>query len=154
MLSAEHQERYARHLLLDDFGGDAQERLLAGAVVVRLPAEAAQAARWAVRYLASSGVGTLVLDGPWAEEAAAEARRLAPQAAVSQAAAAPAGLAAVTIELAEEGGLASPGLRLALDPARALDPSSAAALGAQAAVEAVKLLADAGLPAPRPLRAG
>jgi molybdopterin/thiamine biosynthesis adenylyltransferase len=58
-LSGAQQERYARHLLLDDLGGEGQERLLAACVRIR---GTGRAARWAARYLAASGVGTLLLD--------------------------------------------------------------------------------------------
>ena len=72
-LDAAQQERYARHLILDGFGGEGQERLLAAAVQVR--GEGA-AALWCARYLAASGVGRLAVDvaawsgelqglGPW-----------------------------------------------------------------------------------------
>jgi len=62
-LSAEQQERYARHLLLDGFD---QEQLLAAAVRVR---GTSKAALWAARYLAASGVGTLLVDDEtWHEE--------------------------------------------------------------------------------------
>ena len=63
MLSAEQQERYARHLLLDGFD---QEKLLAAAVHV-LGTHAA--AHWAARYLAASGIGALQVDDPaWHQE--------------------------------------------------------------------------------------
>jgi hypothetical protein len=74
MLTEAQQERYARHLLLDDFGGDGQERLLAAAAHVQ---GTGVAAHWAARYLAASGVGTIEVEeaswlpelqgmGPWA----------------------------------------------------------------------------------------
>ena len=63
-LSVGQQERYARHLLLEGWGGEGQERLLASAVRV---VGTGPAALWAARYLASSGVGTLVVEGPIAE---------------------------------------------------------------------------------------
>ncbi|MBS2020866.1 MAG: hypothetical protein JST92_00525 [Deltaproteobacteria bacterium] len=150
MLTPAQQERYARHLLLDPLGGEGQERLLDGAVSVRLPAEAAQAARWAVRSLAAAGVGTLILDGPWAEEAAAEARALGPWLTLLQGDVAPEGKALVHITLAT--GLAAPDpKRITLDPERAADPVSAAAVGSQAALEALKLLAAIGKPFKLPL---
>lgn len=65
MLSPDQQERYARHLLLDGFGGEGQERLLAASVRIR---GAGLAARWAARYLAASGVGRLDVDPSFAEE--------------------------------------------------------------------------------------
>ncbi len=72
MLTAEQQERYARHLLLDGFD---QERLQAAAVRVR---GTGVAAHWAARYLAASGVGRVEIEdaawgaelrglGPWAD---------------------------------------------------------------------------------------
>ena len=62
-LSAEQQERYSRHLLLDGFD---QEKLLRASVAVR---GTGAAAHWAARYLASSGVGRLQIDEPaWREE--------------------------------------------------------------------------------------
>lgn len=79
-LSAAQQERYARHLLLDDFGGAGQERLLAAAVRVQ---GSSDAARWAALYLAASGVGTLDVEVQgWGPEllAAGPSLRLAPAA--------------------------------------------------------------------------
>jgi hypothetical protein len=74
-LTAGQQEYFARHLILDGFGGEGQERLLAAAVRVR---GEGVAALWAARYLAASGVGRLQIDvaawrdellplGPWLE---------------------------------------------------------------------------------------
>ena len=71
-LTDAQQERYARHILLDELGGSGQERLLEASVRVR---GTGRAARWAARYLAASGVGTLVLDD---RAAAAECRALSP----------------------------------------------------------------------------
>src|SRR5712692_9438888 len=71
-LTQAQQERYARHLLLDELGGEGQERLLCSCVRVR---GTGQAARWAARYLAASGVGILVLEDV---AAAAECRELSP----------------------------------------------------------------------------
>ena len=71
-LTDAQQERYARHLLLDELGGEGQERLLGAWVRVR---GTGPIARWAARYLAASGVGTLVLDD---RAAAAECRALSP----------------------------------------------------------------------------
>src|SRR6266849_2248418 len=71
-LTQAQQERYARHLLLDELGGEGQERLLSSCVRVR---GTGQAARWAARYLAASGVGSLVLEDV---AAAAECRELSP----------------------------------------------------------------------------
>jgi hypothetical protein len=72
LLTEAQQERYARHLLLDELGGEGQERLLSSCVRVR---GTGRAARWAARYLAASGVGALVLDDP---AAAGECRELSP----------------------------------------------------------------------------
>src|SRR5437899_10955135 len=71
-LTEAQQERYARHLLLDGLGGEGQERLLAASVRIR---GSGRAARWAARYLAASGIGTLILDDP---SIAAECRDLSP----------------------------------------------------------------------------
>ena len=71
-LTEAQQERYARHLLLDHLGGEGQERLLSSCVRIR---GTGAAARWAARYLAASGVGTLILED---EAAAAECRELSP----------------------------------------------------------------------------
>jgi hypothetical protein len=75
-LTEAQQERYARHLLLDELGGEGQERLLSSCVRVR---GTGQAARWAARYLAASGVGTLVLEDPAARS---ECRELSPDARI------------------------------------------------------------------------
>ena len=62
-LTAPQQERYSRHLLLDRFD---QEKLLQASVAVR---GTGQAAHWAARYLASSGVGRLQIDeASWRDE--------------------------------------------------------------------------------------
>ena len=69
MLTAEQQERYSRHLLLDGFDQD-KVRTSSFHVVGR-----GADARWAARYLAASGCGRLVVDDPaWHEEL----RRLGP----------------------------------------------------------------------------
>jgi hypothetical protein len=62
-LSAEQQERYSRHLLLDGWGGEGQERLLQARIRVL---GSGVAALWCARYLAGSGVGTVVVDEPLA----------------------------------------------------------------------------------------
>jgi hypothetical protein len=64
-LSAEQQERYSRHLLLDGWGGEGQERLLQARIRVR---GAGVAALWCARYLAGSGVGAVVVEEPLAAE--------------------------------------------------------------------------------------
>ena len=76
-LSAEQQERYARHLLLEGVEGPGQERLCAAQVQVR---GEGLAALWAARYLAASGVGALVVD---TENIASECRLLNGDASVS-----------------------------------------------------------------------
>src|SRR5712672_2351050 len=68
-LTGAQQERYARHLLLDELGGEGQERLLSSCVRIR---GTGRAARWAARYLAASGVGTLVLEDPAARRECSE----------------------------------------------------------------------------------
>ena len=69
MLTAEQQERYSRHLLLDGFDQD-KVRLSSFHVQGR-----GAAARWAARFLAASGCGLVVVDDPaWHEEL----RRLGP----------------------------------------------------------------------------
>lgn len=61
LLDVVQQEQYSRHLLLDGFGGEGQERLLLAAVQVR---GSGTAALWCARYLAASGVGRLAVDDP------------------------------------------------------------------------------------------
>lgn len=75
-LTPAQEERYARHLLLDELGGEGQERLLAAAVRVR---GEGQTARWAARYLAASGVGRLYVES---EGLARECRELGPDSIV------------------------------------------------------------------------
>jgi hypothetical protein len=61
-LSERQIERYARHILLPEIGGEGQRRLLAATVAVELgAARAAEVA--ALAYLAAAGVGRLVLGG-------------------------------------------------------------------------------------------
>ena len=63
MLTAEQQERYSRHLLLDGFD---QDRLRASSFHVL---GRTRAALWAARYLAASGCGRVVVDDPrWHDE--------------------------------------------------------------------------------------
>src|SRR2546430_14147352 len=69
MLTAEQQERYSRHLLLDGFDQDK-----VGAASFHVQGQG-RAALWAARYLAASGCGRLVVEEPaWHDEL----RRLAP----------------------------------------------------------------------------
>ena len=72
-LTQAQQERFARHLLLDELGGEGQERLLSSCVRIH---GTGRAVRWAARYLAASGVGLLVLED---SVAVAECRSLAPE---------------------------------------------------------------------------
>jgi hypothetical protein len=125
-LTDAQQERYARHLLLDPLGGVGQERLLASAVFLDLPASAAPAARWCARYLAASGVGALHLAGPWAEAAAEECRDLGPDTRVS---------------LGEPAG---PALRLSLEGPLFVGAPGTAAQGAEAALRALRWLSGLG----------
>ena len=63
MLTAEQQERYSRHLLLDGFD---QDRVRATAIHV---VGRTRAALWAARYLAASGWGRVIVDEPaWHDE--------------------------------------------------------------------------------------
>jgi hypothetical protein len=62
-LSPQDQERYSRHLLLDGFD---QDRTMSLSVAVQ---GRGLGARWAARYLAASGVGSIQIDEPaWREE--------------------------------------------------------------------------------------
>jgi len=117
-LTDAQQERYARHLLLDELGGEGQERLLSACVRVR---GTGRAARWAARYLAASGVGTLVLDDA---AAAAECRSSSPDVRV--------------LRLDELAGVPD----LELDPERdsAATTEGAVEAGAAAALRAVRRL--------------
>ena len=61
MLTAEQEERYARHLMLESVGADGQEKLLAGRVLV---IGAGGLGSPALFYLAAAGVGTIgIADG-------------------------------------------------------------------------------------------
>jgi hypothetical protein len=113
-LSPAQQERYARHLILDRFGGEGQERLLAASVEVR---GTGAAALWAARYLAASGVGRLAVEVPrWHEELQA----LGPWMT-----------------------LGAPGVHLVhrVAPKDGASPAESAMNGAQAAVDAVRAIA-------------
>ena len=83
-LTADQQEHYARHLLLDGFD---QEKVLASGVRVR---GTDSAALWCARYLAANGIGRLQVDepawhdelralGPWLELAGPTDHEIAPQ---------------------------------------------------------------------------
>jgi hypothetical protein len=117
-LSAAQQEHYARHLILDSFGGEGQERLLAASVRVRGQGDAAL---WAARYLAASGVGRLAVD---AASWTAELRSLAPWSTVE----------------ADGGRGASAGWR-EVTPPDGSGPAESAANGAQAALALVRAVA-------------
>jgi len=116
-LDAAQQEHYARHLLLDGFGGEGQERLLAAAVQVRGDGAAAL---WCARYLAASGVGRLVVEvAAWASEL----QGMGPW---------------LTIEVAGE----QPAQQfLQIAPRQGGGPAEGAMNGAQAAIEAVRTIA-------------
>jgi molybdopterin/thiamine biosynthesis adenylyltransferase len=62
VLREDQARRYARHILLPDFGGVGQKRLLAAAVLVEIGLDPA-AESVALAYLAAAGVGRLVLAG-------------------------------------------------------------------------------------------
>lgn len=177
MLSIDQQARFARHLLLDGLEGEGQERLVAGAAAVELPAEWAVVARWAVRYLAASGVGMLALRGAWAEEAARECAALWPAVRVDLAGPVPpslvrvipaagsvgpgAAIAAAVAAAVGGAGEGTPALEAAEAPvarsevrvdARDLSGPAAASLGARVALEVLKLLAGIGKQCETPLR--
>ena len=70
MLTPDQQERFARHLLLDEFD---QDKLIAASIHV---CGSGRSALWAARYLAASGCGRVVVDDPaWHDEL----RRLGPE---------------------------------------------------------------------------
>jgi hypothetical protein len=111
-LTAAQQERYARHLILDGFGGEGQERLLGASVRVR---GEGVAALWAARYLAASGVGRLQVDvAAWRDELLA----LGPW-----------------LELV-------PDAPLQIEPREREGPAESAVNGAQAALEVVRAIAQ------------
>jgi hypothetical protein len=111
-LSAEQQECYSRHLILEGFGGEGQERLLAAGVRVR---GQGAAALWAARYLAASGVGRLAVDvASWA----AELQALGPWLALDV-----------------------PPLQLEVSPPEGNGPAESAMNGAQAALDLMRAIA-------------
>jgi hypothetical protein len=100
MLTAEQQERFARHLLLEDFD---QDKLVAASFHVR---GTGRSALWAARYLAASGCGRVVVDEPaWHEEL----RRLGPSIDLS---------GEVEVEIVLPGAGAVEGAQAALDAIR------------------------------------
>lgn len=101
MLTAGQQERFARHLLLEEFD---QDKLVAASFHVR---GAGRSALWAARYLAASGCGRVVVDEPaWHDEL----RRLGPWTELS---------GAVEMEIVlPAGGGAMEGAQAALDAIR------------------------------------
>src|SRR5229473_4618088 len=122
-LSPEQQEHYARHLILEGFGGEGQERLLAAGVRVRGQGDAAL---WAARYLAASGVGRLTVE---VESWAAELRARGPWLAVDAPAAG-----------------SVPGAHLhqaphEVSPPEGNGPAESAMNGAQAAIDLVRAIA-------------
>lgn len=114
-LSPAQQEHYARHLILDGFGGEGQERLLSAAVRVR---GTGPAALWAARYLSASGVGRLAVE---VESWRGELEALGPW---------------LQLERADIAGLA-----VTVAPPEGASPSESAMNGAQAALEAVRSIA-------------
>ncbi len=100
-LTAEQQERYSRHLLLEGLGGEGQERLCQASVRVR---GEGLSALWAARSLAAAGVGTLVVGS---EAIASECRLLNVDCSVSLS-----GWAALVVDAA--GSSALEGARAAL----------------------------------------
>ena len=101
MLTPDQQERFARHLLLDEFD---QDKLIEASFHVR---GSGPSALWAARYLAASGCGRVVVDEPaWHEEL----RRLGPWTELS-------GPAETTIALPPGAG-AVEGAQAALDAIR------------------------------------
>jgi hypothetical protein len=146
VLSADDQELYSRHLLLDQLGGAGQEKLLAASVELDLPAPFAVAGGSCARALAAAGVGTLVLRGALARDAGllAECRRLSPRCRiVFDAHEVNAQARIVSVD-----NLDSSSGAIAIEAARSV--AEAAGVGALAAVEAIKRLV--GLPpAPMPL---
>lgn len=131
MLTAEQQEHYARHLLLDEFGGEGQEKLLALSVEVR---GAGVAARWAARYLAASGAGRLVVDGSFVEECSG----LSPWALVLRAEAR--GTDGAQVAGPEATAAAGRETRI-VEVADAATPAESAVRGAQAALDVLRSLA-------------
>jgi hypothetical protein len=120
-LSPAQQERYARHLILDAFGGEGQERLLAASVRVR---GQGAAALWAARYLAASGVGRLAVDvASWA----AELHALGPWLALDT-------------PVAQDAG-AGPFVQVEVSPPEGAAPAESAMNGAHAALVLVRAIA-------------
>ena len=156
MLSAEEQERFSRHLLLDGLGGKGQERICAGAVSISLPEAFAPVASACARALAASGVRALELCGPWSDQVSRECAELAPRLdfrlssfiSLEDLVSMSGDGARVRIAVASR----DPAAELLLSEAPPESPADGAALGALAALEALKLLAGAGTPAAQPLQ--
>jgi hypothetical protein len=121
-LSPEQQEHYARHLILEGFGGEGQERLLAAGVRVHGRGDAAL---WAARYLAASGVGRLTVE---VESWAAELRALGPWLAVDSPA--PGSVPEAHQQASHE-----------VSPPEGSGPAESAMNGAQAALDLVRAIA-------------
>ncbi len=156
MLTAEEQERFSRHLLLDGLGGKGQERICAGAVSIALPASFAPVAASCARALAAAGVRSLELYGPWSSEVSAECAALAPRldfrlatlVSLEDLQSMTQVQAAVRISIPSS----NPSAELLLSEAPPESAADASALGALAALEAMKRLAQLGTPAPQPLQ--
>ena len=58
-LSEAQVQRYSRHILLPEVGGDGQERLLASSVLIVFSGEEENTALTALTYLAAAGVGRI-----------------------------------------------------------------------------------------------
>jgi len=116
LLTAAQQERYARHLLLEGIEGAGQERLLASRVRVR---GSGRAARACALYLAASGIGALSVDGGDPEGE----------------------LAALSPDVRLLGASEEVDLDIAPAEPAGAGPADAAAMGAWAALEAVRTLA-------------
>jgi len=155
VLSAADQERFSRHLLLDQLGGRGQERVCAGAVEIDLPAEARPVARACARALASAGIGQLFLLGPWSAALEPELRELSSALEIVSNAHQPRAPSASLIKVyfVHEASAAPRPFELQLGPApgASRSPAESSALGSLAALEALKLLAGSGRPAPQPL---
>lgn len=99
MLTDERIERYARHILLREVGGQGQLRLLGAAVEVD---HLSPPVAWAVHYLALAGIGSLLLRDPLPCPAEGLLPLVAPGAAGSRAEAAARSIQAFNPDVAVE----------------------------------------------------
>jgi hypothetical protein len=146
VLSAADQERFSRHLLLDAFGGAGQERLCAGAVSIDLPEAFIYVAKSCARALAAAGVGALVLRS---EAIAAECKRLSPSLEIVSDVHEVKTARIIFVSIQHDPNAID---RILLEAEAPESPAEASALGALAALEAMKLLSNTGTRAPLPLR--